>query len=107
VKNIDAAANRLTVEVQDGTDRTYDLRRQQAVSVFREEMRSFSEGDRIQFTAPTNDLKVANRELGTIESIGGNGRLNLRMDVGQAVDLDPNSHVYLDYGYAVTRSMTM
>ena len=69
VKSIDAPKNRLTVELQDGTERTYDPRRQQGVSVFREEMRSFSVGDRIQFTAPANELKVANRELGTIESI--------------------------------------
>jgi ATP-dependent exoDNAse (exonuclease V) alpha subunit len=64
VKTIDAPNNRLTVELQDGTQRTYDPRRQQGVSVFREEMRSFSVGDRIQFTAPTNNLRVANRELG-------------------------------------------
>ncbi len=68
VKSIDAPSNRLTVERQDGTKRTYDPRRQQGVSVFREEMRSFSVGDRIQFTAPANELKVANRELGTIEN---------------------------------------
>ncbi|MFZ0293834.1 MAG: AAA family ATPase, partial [Candidatus Sulfotelmatobacter sp.] len=41
VKSIDASNNRLTVELQDGTQRTYDPRRQQGVSVFREEMRSF------------------------------------------------------------------
>ena len=102
VKSIDAPTNRLTVELQDGTERTYDPRRQQGVSVFREEMRSFSEGDRIQFTAPANDLKVANRELGTIGSIDGEGRLNLKLDNGRAVELDPNRHMHLDYGYAVT-----
>src|SRR5580692_10970069 len=69
VKSIDAPKNRLTVELQDGTLHTYDPRRQQGVSVFREEMRSFSVGDRIQFTAPANDLRVANRELGTIETV--------------------------------------
>jgi hypothetical protein len=52
-----------------GTQRTYDPRRQQGVSVFHEGIRSFSVGDRIQFTAPANNLRVANRELGTIESI--------------------------------------
>src|SRR5260370_26022794 len=36
-------------------DRTYDQRRQQGVSLFRDEMRSFSIGDRIQFTAPAQD----------------------------------------------------
>jgi conjugative relaxase-like TrwC/TraI family protein len=102
VKSIDAPANRLTVELQDGTARTYDPRRQQGVSVFREELRNFSEGDRVQFTAPANDLKVANRELGTIGSIDGDGRLNLKLDNGRAIELDPNRHMHLDYGYAVT-----
>jgi conjugative relaxase-like TrwC/TraI family protein len=103
VKTIDAAANRLTVELRDGTERIYDPRRQQGVSVFREELRSFSVGDRIQFTAPSNDLKVANRELGTIERIGDDGRrLGLRMDSGRSVEFDPNRAIHLDYGYAVT-----
>jgi len=102
VKGIDASNNRLTVERQDGTERTYDPRRQQGVSVFREEMRSFSVGDRIQFTAPANELKVANRELGTIESIGEDGRLRLKMDGGRAVELDPRKHPHLDHGYAMT-----
>jgi ATP-dependent exoDNAse (exonuclease V) alpha subunit len=70
--------------------------------VYREEMRSFSEGDRIQFTAPANELKVANRELGTVETIGGDGRFHMRMDGGRAVEVDPNNRMHLDYGYAVT-----
>ena len=102
VKSIDAPNNRLTVELQDGTQRTYDPRRQQGVSVFREEMRSFSVGDRIQFTAPANELKVANRELGNIESIEENGRLRLHTDGGRAIELDPGKHPHLDYSYAMT-----
>jgi hypothetical protein len=66
VKSIDTPKNRLTVELRDRTERCYNPRRQQGVSVFREEMRSLSVVDRIQFTAPANELKVANRELGTI-----------------------------------------
>jgi ATP-dependent exoDNAse (exonuclease V) alpha subunit len=102
VKSIDAPRNRLTVELQDGTQRTYDPRRQQGVSVFREEMRSFSVGDRIQFTAPAHNLRVANRELATIESIHENGRLHLKMDGGRAVELTTHKHPHLDYGYAMT-----
>jgi conjugative relaxase-like TrwC/TraI family protein len=102
VKSIDAAANRITVELRDGTERTYDPRRQQGVTVYREELRSFSDGDRIQFTAPANELKVANRELGSIESIGGDGRLHMKMDDGRSVQVDPNRQLHLDYGYAVT-----
>ena len=102
VKSIDAATNRLTVELQNGTERTYDPRRQQGVTVYREELRSFSEGDRIQFTAPANDLKVANRELGVIERIGDDGRLQLKMDRGRSVELDSDRPIHLDHGYAVT-----
>ena len=102
VKTIDAPRNRLTVELQDGTERTYDPRRQQGVSVFREEMRRFSVGDRFQFTAPANELKVANRELGSIENIEGDGRLRLKMDGGRVVELDPRKHRHLDHGYAMT-----
>ena len=102
VKSIDGPANRLTVAMWDGAERTCDPPRQQSVSVYREELRRFSERDRIQFTAPANDLKIANRELGIIENIGGDGPLRLKMDGGRAVELDPNSHVHLDYGYAVT-----
>ncbi len=107
VTGIDAPSNRITVEIADRHGAkpmhvTYDPRRQQGVSVYREESRSFSVSDRIQFTAPANDLKVANRELGTIESIGQDGRIGLKMDGGREVQLDPRSHPHLDHGYAVT-----
>lgn len=102
VKSVDGPNNRLTVELQDGTQRTYDPRRQQGVSVFRKEMRSFSVGDRIQFTAPANNLRVTNGELGTIDSIYGDGRLRLKIDGGRAVEFDPRQHPHLDHGYAMT-----
>ncbi len=102
VKSVDAEKNLLTVVRADGSEVTYDPRRQQGVSVYREEPRSFAVGDRIQFTAPANDLKVANRELGTVEAIGQDGRLSFKMDGGRTVQLDPREHPHLDHGYAVT-----
>jgi ATP-dependent exoDNAse (exonuclease V) alpha subunit len=102
VRSIDAPGNRLAVRLQDGTGRIYDPRRQRGVSVFREEVRRFSVGDRIQFTAPASDLKVANRELGVIRDIDGCGRLSLNMDSGRSLQIDPNKHPHLDYGYAMT-----
>jgi hypothetical protein len=101
VKSVDADKNLLTVVRADGSELTYDPRRQQGVSVYREEPRSFAVGDRIQFTAPANDMKIANRELGTIESIGHDGKLSLKMDGGRDVQLDPREHPHLDHGYAV------
>jgi ATP-dependent exoDNAse (exonuclease V) alpha subunit len=56
----------------------------------------------VQLTAPSQELKVANRELGTVEGIGEDGRLSLKMDGGRAVELDPAKHPHLDHGYAVT-----
>lgn len=72
------------------------------MSVFREELRRFSIGDRIQFTAPVNNLKIANRELGVIAGIDDAGRMSLNMDSGRSLQIDPNKHPHLDYGYAMT-----
>ena len=101
VLSVDAPSNRLTVELKDGTEKTYDPRRQQGVSVYREQEREFSTGDRVQLTAPSAKLKLANRELGTVEGIG-EGRMALKMDDGRSVEIDPAKHPHLDHGYAVT-----
>jgi ATP-dependent exoDNAse (exonuclease V) alpha subunit len=102
VKSVDAPNNRLTVERKDGTEQSYDPRRQQGVSVYREQERAFSVGDRVQLTAPLPDLKLANRELGTVEGIGQDGRMSLKMDGGREVELDSVKNPHLDHGYAVT-----
>jgi hypothetical protein len=101
VTQVDAPNNRLTVELKDGTEKSYDPRRQQGVSVYREQERSFSTGDRVQLTAPVSELKLANRELGTVERIA-EGRMSVKMDGGREVQLDPVKHPHLDHGYAVT-----
>jgi conjugative relaxase-like TrwC/TraI family protein len=63
VSAVDASSNRLTVERTDGSERTYDPRRQQGVSVYREEERAFSIGDRVQLTAPAHELRVAKSRI--------------------------------------------
>jgi conjugative relaxase-like TrwC/TraI family protein len=102
VSAVDAASNRLTVQRKDGSEQTYDPRRQQGVSVYREEERAFSLGDRVQLTAPERDLGVANRELATIASVGDDKRIALKMEDGRSVEVDPAKHPHLDHGYAVT-----
>ena len=54
-------------------------RRLRGVNVFREIEREFAIGDRIQMTAPSKELALSNRELGTITEIE-NSRLTARMD---------------------------
>jgi ATP-dependent exoDNAse (exonuclease V) alpha subunit len=72
------------------------------VSVYREQERAFSVGDRIQFTAPNQELKIANRELGSIERISSNGAMTLKFDNGREMSFDAQRHPHLDHGYAVT-----
>ena len=102
VTSIDARSNVLTVLRVDGSERTYDPRRHTGVSVYRDEQRAFSVGDRVQFTAPNQDLKIANRELGTITSIDESGRMAIRLESGRDLQIDPQRHPHLDHGYAVT-----
>ncbi len=86
----------------DGSELTYDPRRQQGVSLYRDQEKAFAVGDRIQFTAPANDLKIASRELGTIQGFTDDGRMTLKMDSGRSVSFDPREYPHLDQGYAVT-----
>jgi len=102
VKKIDTQRNLLTVLRADGSERTYDPRRHAGVSVYRDEQRAFSVGDRIQFTAPNQDLKIANREFGTINAIDDSGAMRLRFDSGRELRFDPRRHPHVDHGYAVT-----
>jgi ATP-dependent exoDNAse (exonuclease V) alpha subunit len=72
------------------------------VTLYRETERAFSQGDRIQFTAPNRGQHIANHELGTIEKINLTGNLQLRLDSGRSVSFNAKENPHLDYGYAVT-----
>jgi len=102
VENVDATNNLITIERENGEYQTYDPRRLFGVTVYREVEREFSAGDRVQFTAPSKDLHIVNRELGTIEKINDTGDIQIRMDSGRAVAFNIREHPHLDQGYAVT-----
>jgi conjugative relaxase-like TrwC/TraI family protein len=102
VQRVDAKENRISIERENGKHQNYDPRRLSGVAVYRETERAFSEGDRIQFTAPSRDLHVANRELGTIEKINDAGQAQIRLDSGRMIEFNIRQHPHLDHGYAVT-----
>jgi conjugative relaxase-like TrwC/TraI family protein len=102
VTGVDRGQNLLTVERDNGQSVTYDPRRLHGVSVYLEAERDFSTGDRVQFTAPYQEERVANRQLGTVEQIDSQGNLQVRLDSGQQVQFNIREHPHLDYGYAVT-----
>ncbi len=66
-----------------------------------ETQRVFSEGNRVQLSAPNREQHVANRELGTVEKIDAGGNLRMRLDAGRAVVFNTRENPHLDYGYAV------
>jgi conjugative relaxase-like TrwC/TraI family protein len=94
--------NLLTVQKEDGTTVTYNPARLYGVNVYRELEREFSVGDRLGFTAPSKELGVANRDLGTVQRIDKDGQLSVKMDNGKAVSFDANEMRHFDHGYAVT-----
>jgi ATP-dependent exoDNAse (exonuclease V) alpha subunit len=98
----DPKENLLTVQKPDGERVTYDPSRLRGISAYREIEREFAVGDRLQFTAPNREIGVANRDIGTIEHIGKDGQLAVRMDSGKAISFDANQMRHFDHGYAVT-----
>jgi conjugative relaxase-like TrwC/TraI family protein len=102
VEYVDAKENRITIERENGERKSYDPHRLSGVAVYHEVERWFCEGDRVQFTAPSKELHVANRELGTIEKINDAGDVEIRMDSGRDVSFNIREHPHLDHGYAVT-----
>ncbi len=103
VERADAKNNEVTVRTDNGRTVTYDPRRLQGVTVYRETERAFAAADRVQMTAPDRDRGVANRELGTIKRIDTSGPMEVRWDSGRATSFEPGERRrHLDYGYAVT-----
>src|SRR5487761_1568493 len=102
VERVNVKENLLTVKRDSGEEVSYDPRRLQGVTIYRETERSFAQGDRIQFTAPNREQHVANRELGTIEKLDASGDLRIRLDSGRAVAFNVRENPHLDRGYAVT-----
>jgi ATP-dependent exoDNAse (exonuclease V) alpha subunit len=90
------------VQKQNGEQVSYDPSRLRGISAYREIEREFSVGDRLQFTAPNRELRVANRDLGAIEQISRDGQLTVRMDNGKSVSFDGDRMRHFDHGYAVT-----
>ena len=105
VVSVDPRSNLLTVETREGDRVSYDpaLLKQQAdrSTVYREEPRELAEGERIQFTAPNPELRIREGSLATVEKVGEDNAVTVRLDNGKAVELDAEQSRYIDYGYAV------
>jgi ATP-dependent exoDNAse (exonuclease V) alpha subunit len=102
VERVNEKENLVTVKRENGEQVSYDPRRLHGVTLYRETERAFSKGDRVQFTAPNREERIANRELGTIENMDSSGNMQVHLDSGRTVAFNIKENPHLDYGYAVT-----
>lgn len=102
VEGVDAKTNQITMRTDDDRALSYDPRRLQGVTLYRESERSFAAGDCVQMTAPDRERGVPNRELGTVGGIESNGRMEILWDSGRTSSFEAGERCHLDYGYALT-----
>jgi conjugative relaxase-like TrwC/TraI family protein len=104
VMTINARDNLLSVQKRNGEEVIYDPSRLRGIFAYHEIEREFAVGDRIQFTATSRVLRVANRDLGTLQQIAADGTFTVRMDdsKGTRVTFNPEQMRHYDHGYAVT-----
>ena len=102
VASFDNEQNLLTV---DARRRDADLRSAPVAGrdgVPRKRARVQRRRPRAVYGARQRALKIANRELGTIESIDERGNVEIKLDSGREVRFNLEENRHLDYGYAVT-----
>jgi conjugative relaxase-like TrwC/TraI family protein len=102
VVKVQPEQHQITVRRPDGLEVSYDPSRLKGVDTYKSVTIPLAIGDRIQFTAPIKDLRIANREQGTVEALSPEGRASIHLDSGRKVTLDPDQMRHLDHGYAVT-----
>jgi conjugative relaxase-like TrwC/TraI family protein len=99
---VNAHNNTLTVKVGSRVQ-TYSPDKAHGVQLYERQTREFSQGERIQLTAPWKDKGLANRQTGTITSLDSKGNVAVRMDADdRKVRFNLKQMKHLDYGYAVT-----
>ncbi len=104
VVSTDLKENLLTIEKSNGQQITYDPSRLRGISAYREIELDLAVGDRLQFTGLNKVLGVANRDLGTIQTIDEDRNIAVRMDGGKdrTVAFNADEMRHFDHGYAVT-----
>lgn len=103
VIQVDAEQNRITVQKADDTAVSYDPSRVKGVALYAPELRSFAEGERVQFTAPWKEKSISGRDLGTVTSLDGSGNIMVKLDdSNRTVSWNLKDNKHLDYAYAMT-----
>jgi hypothetical protein len=108
VISTDAKKNLLTIETRDGEQVSYNpvqLRQQTKQStVYRQGELDLAAGDRIACTASDRENRIRSGDFATLERIGDNNALTVRMDNGREVTLEAEKAKHIDYGYTVEKA---
>jgi ATP-dependent exoDNAse (exonuclease V) alpha subunit len=104
VIGIERETNTLTVQFREtGHTVRYDPRRAFGVQLYEAAERSFANGERIQFTSPWNEQRIANRETGTILNVARDGDATVRLDrSGRQLTWKLADMPHVEYAYAMT-----
>ncbi|MGH9770493.1 MAG: MobF family relaxase [Candidatus Acidiferrales bacterium] len=104
VTGIERDGNMLTVRFHEtGRIASYDPRRAFGVQIYEPGGRPLAVGERIQFTAPWHDQRLANRETGTVTALDANGTVTVQLDrSGRKLSWNLTNMPHIDYAYAMT-----
>ena len=58
-------------------------------------------GERIRFTAPDRENRIRTGDFATVERVGKDNTLSVRLDNSKAIELDSEKSRHIDYGYTV------
>jgi hypothetical protein len=69
--------------------------------LYREERRDLTVGERIQLTESDRVAHIRSGDFATVERIGEDNALSVRLDNGKSVELDKDLAQHIEYGYTV------
>ncbi len=105
VRAVDQERNRITIERPDGELTTYNparLKAAQESRVYGEESREIAIGERIRLNVDHKAENIRAGDLAQVEAIRDIGALQVRLQDGRVMELNPGLAQHIEYGYAVT-----
>lgn len=102
VVDVDRAANKITIERENGKQETVDPAKR-SMSTYRESEREIQKGDRLQATAKDAEKGLVKGTAMTVEKIDGD-KITARTDTGKTVTLDASKlkDRHVEHAYAQT-----
>lgn len=100
---VDQEQHTVTLRHNENWHTVYDLKKHgDRLSVYAEEEKDFSTGEKIIFLKNDTKLGVQNGLTGIIERIDGEGNLTVTTDNGTALSFSTRNYSYFDHGMAIS-----